>query len=90
MRLVRGIFRNDCKDHFTGMKILEALGTGNQFALWWEDRRDAHQVLRGDAGVAQREFEGSEALAVLTDAFGEKDPLRDHVFAQFNFLHGVG
>jgi hypothetical protein len=39
--------------------------------------------LRRDAGVAQGEFERSEALFVLPHTFGEEDFLGDHILAQF-------
>jgi hypothetical protein len=45
--------------------------------------------LRGNAGVAQGELKGSQPLAVLSHALGEKDPLGDHILAQFIFLQLV-
>src|SRR5262245_60315416 len=69
------------------MEILQPGGTGDQFAVRGKDGRYPDQVLSSDPGVTQREFERSEALTMLADAFGEEDPLRDHVFAQFICLH---
>src|SRR5512143_1862466 len=89
MRFVRGILCDDRKNHFARMKICEALRPGNQFAVWRENRRDAHQVLRSNAGIAQGELKGSQPLAVLSLSLREKDPLGDHVLAQFICLQQV-
>jgi hypothetical protein len=45
--------------------------------------------LRGNAGIAQGELKRRQPLAVLSHTFGEKDPLGDHVFAQFICLQEV-
>jgi hypothetical protein len=45
--------------------------------------------LRGDAGVAQGEFERGEALPMFPHAFGKEDLLGDHVLAQFIFLQEI-
>jgi hypothetical protein len=49
----------------------------------WKDGGDAHQVLRGDARIAQRQLKRCQTLLVLANAFGEEKLLRDHAFSQF-------
>jgi len=89
MRFVRGIFGNHREDYLSGMQVLQPLGAWDQFAVGWKNRRDTHQILRRDAGIAKGELERRQPLAVLSHTFGEKDPLGDHVFAQFICLQEV-
>ena len=86
MRFVGGVFRDDRENDFAGVQILQSLGARDEFAVGRKNRRDTHQILRCDTGIAQGELKRRQPLAVLSHTFGEKDPLRDHVFAQFVFL----
>src|SRR5207253_10919041 len=81
VRLTAGVFRHHGEDDFTWREELQSFFARDQLAIRWEDRRNAHQVLRGDAGVAQRQLKRGQALFVLSHPFGEKDPLRNHTFA---------
>jgi hypothetical protein len=63
--------------------VLQTFAAGNQFAIGREDRGDAHDVARGDAGVAQGKLEAGKPFAMFTDAFGEKYFLSDE-------RHGAG
>lgn len=87
MRFASAVFGDDGEDHFARMKVLKPGRAGNQLAIRGKNRRNANEILSSDPGVAQREFERSEALAMFAHAFGKEDPLRDHVFAQFICLH---
>jgi hypothetical protein len=49
----------------------------------WKDGGDAHQVLRSNARIAQRELKRCQTLLVLANAFGEEKLFRDHAFSQF-------
>src|SRR5438876_185570 len=82
---VSGILGYDSKDHLTRIQVLQSLRTRNQLALWRKNRRDANQILCGDAGISQRQLERSEALTMLADPLSEKNPLGDHVSGQFEF-----
>ena len=87
MRFARGVFGDDGKDDFAGGKVFQTIFARDKFCLRRKDGGDANEVLRGDAGVAQGELKGSEALFVLAYSLGEKQPLWDHAFSQFKFLH---
>src|SRR5271156_2745352 len=82
MRLTGGGFRYHGEDDLAGRKIFQAFFAGDELALWGKDRRNPNQILRRDPGVAQSHFERGEPFLVLPDAFGQKQTLRDHAFAQ--------
>src|SRR5208283_2395922 len=86
VRLVRGVFGNHREYYFPGMQIRQPLRAWNELAVGRKDGRDTNQVLRGDAGVAQSEFERGETLPMFSHTFGEEDFLGNHVLAQFSFL----
>src|SRR6185437_15067184 len=44
---------------------------------------DPHQVLRRDAGIAERQLERRQSFSVVSNAFSEEDPLGDHLSRQF-------
>jgi hypothetical protein len=48
--------------------------------------RNAHQILRGDAGIPQGQLKGCETFFVLAYSFGEKDALRHHADSQCSCL----
>src|SRR5207249_10185534 len=73
------------KHHLARIQVLQPLRPRNQLALWRKNRRDADQILCGDAGISQRQLERSEALTMLADPLSEKNPLGDHVSGQFEF-----
>jgi hypothetical protein len=71
------------------VQIRQSLRAWHQLAVGRKDGRDANQVLRGNAGVAEGELKRSEALAMFPHTFGEEDFLGDHVLAQFSFLQKI-
>ena len=71
------------KHNFPRAQIFQALVARQEFALRWENGRDAYQILCCDAGVPERQLKGGQAFLVLADSLGKKDPLGDHVLGQF-------
>src|SRR6516164_8975655 len=88
MRLARRVFGHDGEYDLAGMKILHAFLAGEELAVWRKDRRDAHQILGGNTGITQRQFERRQTLAVFPHSLGEENPLWNHVFAQFAYPSG--
>jgi hypothetical protein len=65
------------------IQVGQAFFAGNDLAARRKDRRNAHQVLRGDACIPQGQLKGGQPLLVFTNALGEEELLRDHAFSQF-------
>src|SRR5277367_3695531 len=86
MRFASRVFGDDGEDDFAGIEVLQTFFARDEFCLRREDGRDADQVLRRDAGVAEGQFKGGEAFLVFAYTFGKEQPLRDHAFSQFLFL----
>jgi hypothetical protein len=64
------------------MEVLQSLIARDELAIGRKNRRDAHEILRGDACVTKRELEGGETLLVLPDSFRQKQLRGNHVLAQ--------
>ena len=83
MWFFRRILANDGKRHLAGLEMLQTFASGNEFAIWREDGRDADDVTGSNARVAQRQLEAGEPFSMFSDTFREEDFLRDE-------RHGAG
>src|SRR3954463_8922869 len=83
MWLACGVLRNDREDDFTWREKFQSLRSRDDLAVRWKDGRNPNQVLCRDSGIAQCQFERRQPLFMFSHSLGEKNALRDHVFAQF-------
>jgi len=86
VRFVGGVLRYHREDDFPVVQVRQTLGPWNEFTVGRKNGRDANQVLRRNARVSERQLERCETFLVFADPLGKKNPLGDHVFAQFVIL----
>ena len=72
IRLGRRALAHDHMDDLAGLKLLQALIDRDFLAVRREDARDANEVVAGDPGITQGQFEARQLLAVGPDAFGKE------------------
>src|SRR5204863_8454903 len=84
-RFWSAIFGRHSEQHLARIQVLLSVRSRNQLSLRRKNRRDADQILCGDADISQRQLERNEALTILADPLSEKNPLGDHVSGQFEF-----
>src|SRR5580692_1932872 len=82
MRFVGRVIAHHGENDLPRRQILQAFLLAEQFAVWREDRFDAHEVELSDSCGAQGQLERSQLLAMPPHALGQKCPLRDrpHLF----------
>jgi hypothetical protein len=82
MRLARGVLRHHGENDLAGAQVLQPLFAADQFRLRGKDRGNPHQILGGNAGIAQRQLKRGQPFFVFPDAFCEKQAPRNHAFSQ--------
>ena len=71
------IFADYRKCDLAGLDVFQTFAAGNQFAVGWEDGRDANDVARRDSSVSERQLKARQPFTMFSDAFGKEDFLRD-------------
>src|SRR6476660_2253649 len=83
VRFLGRILTDDREGHLSGLDMLQAFASRDQFAVGGENRGDADNVASRNACVAQGELKARKSFAMFTDAFGKENFLS-------NERHGAG
>src|SRR5205085_680482 len=65
MWFLRGIFADYRECHLPWPDVLQSFAARNQFAIWWKNRGDAHDVARCDACIAQGQLKTGKPLTMF-------------------------
>jgi len=84
VRLACGVLRDDGKNYFAMIQVSETFLARNHLAPRWKDRRNTHEILRGDPRIPKRQLKGSETLLVFAYSLGKEKLLREDVYKRQN------